>query len=226
MNNVYVDKDINVYFSNIYQYIATNLALSGAIAYFIAKTDVISYMLSNTLAYWLILFSPLLISIYLQSNLRNLSLNTAQILYWLYGASIGASMSTIFLRYTTESIFTCFFITSSIFLVASIYGRTTSRNLSSLSSTLSIALLALIAASVINIFINSSLTQHMISYAAILIFSTYIAVENQQILSLYYTRESDAMIEKISIIAALNLYISFINIFISLLHLLGDDRRK
>jgi FtsH-binding integral membrane protein len=138
---------------------------------------------------------------------------------------VGASLSSIFVVYSMENIFRCFFMASAVFLSASIYGRVTSKDLSSMRSTLIVAMWGVLFTSLFNMFMRSSGMQYIISILIIGIFSGFIAYDMQQLLGMYFRRESEEVVEKISIMGALHLFISIINIFVALLYLF-DNRRK
>ena len=225
MEKVYVDKGLRTYFMNIYQYIATNLALAGAIAFAIASSATMFNLIVTTPLFYVVLFAPLGIVWYMGSNIHHISVNKAQTLYWLYGASIGASLSSIFIVYSMDSIVRCFFMAAAVFMAAAMYGRFTSKDLSSMRSTLMVALFGIIGVSIVNMFLHSSGLQYLLSIAIVIIFSAYIAYDMQQLLAIYFTRQSDEMSEKASIMGALHLFISMLNIFLALLHLFGNRRK-
>lgn len=226
MERVYVDKGLKSYFMNIYQYIAVNLALAGAVAFAVASNVTMFNLIVGTPLFYVVLFAPLAIVWYMGSNLQRISVARAQGLYWAYGASVGASISSIFMVYSMESIVRCFFMAAGVFMAAAIYGRFTSRDLSSMRSTLMIALFGIIGVSFVNMFMNSSSLQYLLSIAIVVVFSGYIAYDMQQLLAIYFTRQSDNDVEKISIMGALHLFIAMINIFLALLQLFGDRRRR
>ncbi len=224
MEKVYVDKGLRTYFTNIYQYIATNLALAGAVAFAVASSSTMFNLIVATPLRYVVFLAPLFIVIYMGSKVESISAGKMQMLYWIYGASIGASLSSIFIVYSMDSIVRCFFMAAGVFMVAALYGRTTSKDLSSMRSTLMIALFGIIGVSLVNMFLHSSSLQYLLSIVIVVVFSGYIAYDMQQLLSIYFTRQSDEMIEKISITGALHLFIAIVNIFIALLQLFGRRR--
>jgi len=224
--NVYVDKGLRAYFVNIYQYIGLNLALSGAVAFFVSTNATLFHIIVGSPLFYVVMFAPIGIAWYMGSRMNEMSVGRMQVLFWIYGALIGASLSTIFVVYTSESIFKCFFMAAAIFCAASIYGKVTSRDLSSLSSTLMIAVMGIFAVSIVNFFMHSDFLQYLLSWAVIAVFSAYIAFDMQQLMAIYFTKQSSEAIEKISIMGALHLFIAVINIFIALLQLFGDRKRR
>lgn len=224
--HVYADKGLKSYFANIYQYLGINLALAGAVAFFVSSNSALFNFVIGTPFWYVVMFAPLGIAWYMSANMHSLSTGTMQVLYWVYGATIGASLSSIFVIYTTESIFKCFFIASAIFMIASIYGKTTSKDLSSMHSTLMVGLFGIVAVSIVNYFMHSAMIQYILSWAIVAVFTGYIAFDMQQLLAIYFTRQSDEMVQKISILGALHLFIAVVNIFIALLQLFGDRKRR
>lgn len=224
--NVYVDKGLRSYFVNIYQYIGLNLALSGAVAFFISTNEMLFNAIVRSPLFYVVMFAPMGIAWYMGSRMNQISVGKMQMLFWIYGATIGASLSMIFAIYTSESIFKCFFMAAGIFCAAAIYGKATSRDLSSLSSTLMVAIMGIFAVSILNFFMHSSFLQYLISWAVILVFTMYIAFDMQQLLAIYFTKQSSQALEKISIMGALHLFIAVINIFLALLQLFGDRKRR
>lgn len=223
---VYIDSGLKAYFLNIYQYVGLNLLLSGAVSYFVYSNGALFNFIMGTPFFYVVMFAPLLISLYIGNNLENLDVSTVQMFYWLYGVCIGASLSSIFIIYSYQSIFQCFLIAGAVFISAAVYGKLTKTDLSSMGSVLMIGLFGIIIASFFNFFMQSSFLQYIISFAVIGIFTGFIAFDMQNLTALYFTRQSRDMIEKISIIAALQLFLSFVNIFIALLQLFGDRRDR
>ncbi len=223
---VYVDHGLKAYFLNIYQYLGLNLLLSGAVSYFVYSNAFLFNFVVGTPFFYVLMFAPFFLSLYLSRNLQTLEVSTVQGLYWLYGVCIGAFLSVIFIIYSYESIFNCFFAAGAIFISAALYGKFTKKDLSSLSSVFQVAIFGILTVMLFNFFIQSSMLQHIISIAVILVFTALIAYDMQALTALYYARESDEMMEKISIIGALQLFISFINIFLSLLELFGNKKNR
>lgn len=225
IDKIYVDKGLKRYFMNIYQYIGVNLALAGAVAFAIASNSTLFSLIFGSPLMFVVMFAPVGIVLYMNAGFHSFSTNKLQSLFWLYGASIGASLSSIFIIYSMESIFRCFFMASAVFIGASIYGRITSNDLSSIRSTLIIALWGVFFTSLFNMLMQSSAIQYIISILMIVLFSGFIAYDMQQLLGIYFTRQSEEMIEKVSIMGALHLFISMINIFVAMLNLYGDRRK-
>jgi FtsH-binding integral membrane protein len=218
---------------------ASGLLLTGIVAFVIANTDLINafYPVVNTpygmtrtaspLAL-LSMFAPLAFVLVLSFGVNKLSRSTAQTLYWLFCAAMGASLCNIFLRYTGDSIARVFFISAGTFAAMSIYGYTTRSDLSRWGSFLMMGLIGVILASVVNIFIHSSGLQFVLSIAGVLVFTGLTAFDTQRIKATYlqyaYAEGTDGAAKR-SVYDALSLYLNFINLFLLLLQLFGNDRR-
>ncbi len=220
-NLVHSDSGLKRYFINIYHNVALGLGLMGAVAFVMHTFNL--YPVGGVGL--LITFLPLMISLGINMNIRNITSETAQLLYFAFSASLGMSLSHIFAIYTGESIFSAFMSTAVIFAVLAFYARTTDKDLTKIGNILHMSLWGLILVSIINIFIGSSLTSIVLSALSVIIFSGFIMYDHQVLSNLYYSKIDHESREKIAILGALSLLINFVNIFISLLRLFGDRRR-
>jgi hypothetical protein len=138
---------------------------------------------------------------------------------------MGISLSNLFLLYTGASIARVFFITAGLFGGMSLYGYTTKRDLTGMGSFLIMGVWGLLIASLVNIFMQSSMMQFAISVLSVLIFTGLTAYDTQKIKGMYYALAGTGeMAAKMAIMGALNLYMDFINIFIHLMRLMGERR--
>ena len=150
-------------------------------------------------------------------------MGAATVLFILYSALMGVTMSTIFMVYTMESIASTFFITAGTFLATSIVGYVTRIDLSRLGSILLMALIGLIIATVVNIFLASETLYWIISYAGVLIFVGLTAFDTQKIkMMLTSYGSTDEMGHKLALFGALTLYLDFVNLFLFLLRIFGN----
>jgi FtsH-binding integral membrane protein len=146
-------------------------------------------------------------------------------LFWVFSALMGVSLSSIFLIYTHTSIVRVFFITAASFGALSLYGYTTKRDLSGVGSFLIMGLFGIIIASLVNIFLASTMMQFIISLIGVLIFSGLTAYDTQRLKNDYiygYASQGGDIAERAAITGALSLYLNFINLFTFLLQLLGQ----
>lgn len=229
-DQVGVDQGLRSYMLRVYNYMGTGLALTGAVAFMVANTPALleifyartAYGVEPTILGYVAMFSPLAFVLVLSFGLNRMSAPTAQLVFWAFAGVMGLSMSHIFLTFTGTSIARVFFITSGMFLAMSLYGYTTKRDLSGMGSFLMMGLIGIIIASVVNMFIGSSMMQFIISVAGVLVFVGLTAYDTQGIKATYSAHDDGATAQKKAIHGALRLYLDFINLFMMLLHLFGN----
>jgi hypothetical protein len=154
-----------------------------------------------------------------------MSKGTAQALFWLFAAAMGASLSNIFLRYTGQSIATTFFVTSAMFAGISLYGYTTKADLTRMGSFMMMGLIGIVIASLVNIFLASSALAFAISIIGVIVFVGLTAWDTQRIKNDYLTyayAEGTEEAGKRSVMDALALYLNFVNLFQLLLSFMGQ----
>ena len=161
---------------------------------------------------------------FISFRINRLQPTTAFALFTVYAGLMGVSLASIFLAYTGVSITRVFFITSATFGAMSLYGYTTKRDLSGFGSFLFMGLIGLIIASLVNIWLASSMMQFVISAVGVLIFVGLTAYDTQQIKDMYDVNDDGTASGRKAIMGALRLYLDFLNLFIMLLHLFGDRR--
>ncbi len=231
-----LDAGLRAYMLRVYNWMASGLLLTGIIAYAIANTDLINVFYpvvmtpvgprhtASALA-MISIFAPLAFVLVLSLGVNRLSRSTAQMLYWLFCAAMGASLTNIFLIYTSESSVRVFFITAATFAAMSIYGYTTKADLTRFGSFLFMGLIGIIIAGLVNIFLASSALQFAISIIGVIVFTGLTAYDTQRIKASYiqyaYAEGTDAAAKR-SVYDALSLYLNFINLFMLLLQLLGN----
>ncbi len=155
----------------------------------------------------------------------NLEVQEARNKLYIFSGLMGLSLSTIFVFYTRQSIMEMFLTTSLTFGCMSLYGYTTKRDLTSLGSFLTMGIFGLCIASIINLFIRNTSFSLGMSYIGVVIFTLYTAFNVQNLKRLYnYMGINSENSERIAVLGALNLYITFINLFTTLLHLFGNRR--
>lgn len=230
---VEIDAGLREYMLSVYNYMASGLALTGIVAYFSANTPAIinmlyapgegGYLVPTGLAY-LVMFSPLAFVLALSFGINKMKASTAQAVFWGFAAIMGLSLANIFLLYTGASVARVFFITAGTFAGMSLYGYTTKRDLTGMGSFLMMGLIGLIIASVVNMFMQSSAMQFVISVLGVLIFVGLTAYDTQKIKSMYTQADGSEVMTKKTIMGALTLYLDFINLFIMLLRLFGERR--
>ncbi|MBI3440207.1 MAG: Bax inhibitor-1/YccA family protein [Proteobacteria bacterium] len=226
---------LRAYLLKIYNYMTGALILTGAIAFYSAKSEALlnaMYIMQGetitgmkSLA-WIVMFAPLGLVMFLSFGIQRMSLYTAQLSFWAYAALVGLSLSVIFLTFTGESIAQTLFITAGTFGGMSLYGYTTQRDLTGMGSFMFMGLIGLIIASMVNLFLKSPGLQFGLSVAGVIVFVGLTAFDTQKLKQLYVqTMGEGEGAEKIAIIGALTLYLDFINIFLNLLNFFGKRKR-
>jgi FtsH-binding integral membrane protein len=170
------------------------------------------------------MLAPFALVLVLSFGIHKMSMPAAQAVFWAYAALMGLSLSFIFQAYTGESIARTFFITAGTFGAMSLYGYTTKKDLAGWGSFLFMGLIGLIIASVVNIFLGSTMLQFVISAAGVLIFTGLTAYDTQRIKESYWEHDDATTAGKKAIFGALQLYLDFINLFIMLLRFFGSSR--
>lgn len=226
-----VDQGLRSYMLRVYNYMTTGLALTGVVAYLFSSTPALLQLLytptpggghSPTILAWAAMLSPLAFVMVLSFGINRMKASTAQLLFWLFASVMGMSMANIFLIFTGESIARVFFITAATFAGMSLYGYTTKRDLSGLGSFLMMGLIGIVIASIVNIFVGSTMMQFIISIVGVLVFVGLTAYDTQKIKEMYNELDGSEVAGKKAIMGALRLYLDFINLFMMLLHLFGN----
>lgn len=173
---------------------------------------------------WVVMLAPFGMVLFLSARIGSMSFSAAQLTFWIYASLMGLSLSNIFLVFTGQSIARLFFISASVFGAMSLYGYTTRKDLTALGSFLLMGVVGLFIASLVNLFLLSSAMQMMISAVGVLVFTGLTAYDTQQIKESYYEADSHELADKKAILGALQLYLDFVNLFLSLLYLFGECR--
>ena len=219
-----IDVGLRRYMLQVYNYMASGLALTGIVAYVVANTPALFNAIYGTPLMWVVFLAPLGFIFFLSAKMRTMSFATAQTVFWLFAGVMGLSLASIFVVYTQTSIARVFFITAGMFGAMSLYGYTTKKDLSGWGSLLFMGLFGIIIAMVVNIFLQSSALQFAISVIGVIVFTGLTAYDTQKIKEIYLVSDSEAVQGKKAIMGAVRLYLDFINLFIMLLHLLGSRR--
>lgn len=216
------DVGLRSYMLHVYNYMAAAMAVTGAVAYGVSKSETLMAAIFGTPLQWVVMLAPLGMVFFLSARIHKLQAMTAQTLFWVYAALMGLSLSFIFLVYTGASITQVFFVTAAAFASLSLYGYTTKKNLSGMGSFLMMGLVGIIIAMIVNIFLASPMIQFVISVVGVLIFAGLTAYDTQQIKNMYAESDGGEVMEKKAIMGALRLYLDFINMFLFLLQLFGN----
>lgn len=210
----------------VYTWMALALAITGVTAYGVAiSPNLISLIFGSRLLFCGLIVAELAMVIILSARLNKLSLTSATLLFVGYSVLNGVTMSSIFLVFTMSSIASTFFICAATFAAMSAYGAFTKSDLSSMGKLMFMALIGLIIATVVNIFVGSSTLDLIISYVGVLVFVGLTAWDTQKIkMMLSQADYMDESAQKIALIGALSLYLDFVNLFLYMLRIFGGRR--
>jgi len=225
--SVHFDAGLRHYMSAIYKNMAIGLLITGLIAMLVASSQTLMAMLFGTPLSWLVMLAPVGMALYLGFKFQEMTPSAVRNLFFAYSGAMGLSLAFIFLVYTGESISRIFFITASVFGAMSLYGYTTKSDLTRMGAFLFMALIGIMISSLVNIFLQSSGLNFVISIISVLVFTGLTAYDTQRLKDLYFQLSgSDEIAEKMSYYGALTLYMDFINLFLALLRLFGDRRSE
>ena len=219
-----IDQGLRDYMMKVYNYMTSGLAISGLVAWGFSQSPTLMGAIYGTALQWVVMLAPLGFIFFLGARLQKMSTSAAQMTFWAFAAVMGISLSYIFIVFTGVSIVRVFLITSCTFAAMIIYGYATKRDLTKFGSFLIMGLIGIIIASIVNIFLQSSAMQFVISCVGVLVFVGLTAYDTQRIKSTYYQVAGTAFAGKAAIMGALTLYLDFINLFIMLMQLFGQRR--
>ena len=210
----------------VYTWMTLALVLTGLTAYGVATSPGIMMALySNSALMWGLVIAEFALVIGISAAINRLSLATATLMFVAYSVITGAMLSSIFMIYTAASIASVFFITAATFAVMALIGYTTKTDLTSVGKLLFMALIGLVIATIVNMFIGSSTMTMICSYVGVLIFVGLTAYDSQKIKNmLMQAPDAGESSQKLALLGALTLYLDFINLFIYLLRIFGDRR--
>ena len=210
--------EINSAMIRVYQNMMLAIIVSMLTSFVVSTVPALMAVLFGTPLKWLVMLAPLGFILFFSFKIETLSKETATTLLYVFAALMGLSFSGIFIVYTSASIFMAFMGAAILFGCMTFYGYFTKRSLESFGQFLIIGLIAIVIASIVNIFVGSSVMTTVISALAILIFLGLTAYDTQRIREMVsYDNAGNA-----EVAGALSLYLSFINIFLNLLQLFGN----
>jgi len=217
---------INEFIRSVYNWMAVGLGITGLVAFYVSRNEpLLKIIFGNQLLFFGLIIGQLILVFTLSSRVHKMQAATATGLFVLYAGLNGVVFSSIFLIYTQSSITSTFFICAATFIACSIFGMTTKRDLTSLGGFMFMGLIGIIIASVVNLFIHSSVMSMIISYIGVLVFVGLTAYDTQKIKNMAFSQPSglDAgAVRKGAILGALSLYLDFINLFLMLLRIMGN----
>lgn len=229
------DAGLRAYMLSVYNYMASAVLLTGIIAMAIANTSAIEllvnvvqtprgYAVQPTMLGFIAMLAPLGFGLPLSFSRGRMQLSTLQFLFWGYAVTLGISFSTLFIAFTGESIAAAFFAAAAGFAGLSLVGYTTKRDLMPFGTFLTVGVFGLIGAMIVNMFIGSQTMDLVISVIGVGIFAGLAAFHTQAIKLIYDDVAGTEMEGKVAVMGAFRLYVTFVNLFLFLLRLMGSSR--
>jgi FtsH-binding integral membrane protein len=219
-----IDVGLRQYMLTVYNYMTGGLVVTGLVAYFVAQSPTLLGAIYGTPLRWVVMLAPVGFAMLFGFRIQAMRASSAQMLYWVFAAVMGLSLSFIFIAYTNMSVARVFFITAGTFAGMSLYGYTTKRDLAGVGSFMFMGLIGVIIASLVNLFLQSSALMFAISVIGVAVFVGLTAWDTQRIKEMYAAGDSAEMGTKKAILGAFQLYLDFINLFVMLLQLMGNRR--
>ncbi|MEZ4776446.1 MAG: Bax inhibitor-1/YccA family protein [Bacteroidia bacterium] len=217
--------EANAFLRQVFVTMSLGLLITGMAAWYVAQSPaLISFFLTGIMK-WIVMFAPLGFVLFLSARIHKMSFTAASLTFATYSLVTGISLSFIFLVFNIGVISQTFFITAGTFGAMAIIGLTTKVDLSKYSTILYMALIGIIIASVVNLFLGSSMFDFIISVAGVVIFCGLTAYDTQKLMEIgmHADPESEST-KKIALMGALTLYLDFINLFLFLLRIFGGNR--
>lgn len=217
-----------IFLAKVFNWMAIGLGITAIVAFLVANSaSAQNLIFGNKLFFYGLIFGELGMVIYLSTRIKQMSATRATSLFVIYSALNGATLSAILLIYTATSVASAFVVAAGMFGAMAIYGTVTKKDLTSMGSFMFMGLIGMIIASVVNIFMGSALVSWVVSAIGVIVFTGLTAYDVQKI-SRYGSSGimdgGETAIKKGAIMGALTLYLDFINLFLSLLRLMGDRR--
>ncbi len=213
------------FITKVYRWMTLALVISGFTALYAASSQtLISFIFGSKFVFYGLLVAELALVFVLSAALHKMSVGLGVFFFILYSVINGLTISSIFIIFEIRSIFIVFFISAAMFAGMSIYGAKTKQNLMSAGRYLMMALIGLIIASLVNLLLKSSMLEWIISLISVAVFTGLTAYDTQKIFKIARNSDDSEIFQKAAIMGALELYLDFINIFLSLLNLFGKRK--
>ncbi len=216
------DQGLRSYMLGIYNYMASAVALSGMVALLVAGSPMLTQAIFGTPLKWVVMLAPIGFVMLMSFRFEKMSKPALMACFWVFAVLMGASLASILLVFTGASVARAFFVAAAMFAGISIYGYTTKADLSKMGTFLIMGLIGVIIAGLVNIFLQSSMMQFIISVASVIVFTGLTAWDTQRLKDTYGETYGTEMQDKVAIMGALSLYLNFVNIFQALVSLFGD----
>lgn len=214
------------FLQRVYLFMSLGLATTGLVALAIVSSPAaLTFIFGNPLVFYGLMIAELLLVMAFAPVAARVSAGAASAMFFGYAALSGVTFSVIFLRYTAGSIGSTFVITGGMFAALSAYGATTKRDLTSLGSFCFMGLIGLVLASIVNIFLGSTMLYWLTTFVGVIVFTGLVAYDTAKLKELGATLDGRDAVTKGALQGALILYLDFINLFLMLLRVLGGRRR-
>jgi FtsH-binding integral membrane protein len=227
--NAHLDIGLRKYMLGVYNHMTIGLAITGLVALAASWAAIQNGQLTGfgqaiyvSPFKWVVMLAPIGMVFLFAAKINTMAASTAQVVFWVFAGLMGLSLSSIFLVYTGASITRVFFITAGMFAGMSLFGYTTKKDLTGMASFLYMGVIGILIASVVNIFLASTMLHFIISVVGVLVFAGLTAYDTQSIKNSYWEGDDSETKSKKSIHGALKLYLDFINMFIMMLSLFGN----
>lgn len=220
---------VKTFMANVFSWMFAGLAITTVAAYYFASDMSLMSTLANekglTILGYVVMFAPLIFVLLIGAGMNRFSYSVVLTLFLAFATIMGISLSFVLLTYTATSIYTTFASAAVMFGVMAVMGYTTSTDLTRMGNLLMMALIGIVVASLINFFMQSSTMSYIISFIGVIVFTGLTAYDVQKLKRIGEGAEYGAeSTKKLVIMGALNLYLDFINLFLSLLRIFGDRR--
>ena len=213
------------FLTKVYGWMSLALLLSGITAFIVATSPfLINLVFGNKIGFPLLAIGEIVLVWWLSASIRKISTMAASIAFLAYSIINGATLASIFYVFSLNSIIVVFLVSALMFIGMSLYGVFSKSDIMSFGRYFSMAIIGLIVASVINIFLKSSGFNWVISIVTVVIFTGLTAYDTRKMILVSQQADGSDMFQKASIIGALELYLDFINIFLALLRIFGKSR--
>lgn len=209
--------------SKVFLWMTIALGITGLTSMLVYNSSFVFTLMQNPMLMWGLVIAELIMVIALSAAINKISFTAATLMFIIYSILNGVMLSSIFLIYTQASISLAFFVTAGTFGAMALWGYTTRRDLSKMGSILFMALIGLIIATIVNIFLKSSAIYWITTYAGVLIFTGLTAWDVQKIKRMLSTADKvNDTTKKVALLGALSLYLDFINLFLYILRIFGN----
>ena len=220
------NRAVTSFFNVVYAWMAVGIALTAAVGWMVSQnTEIMKVVYGSRAGYLIFGLAAFGIAMFVQTQATKISANVSTVLFLAYAGILGMLLSGIFIIYPSKTLFSAFLLTGGVFGGMSVYGFVTKRDLSRMGSILIMCFWGLFLASIVNLFVASGAMSWLITYGILAVFIGITAYQTQMLKEVAQQVAGDqVMAPRMAIFGALVLYIAFINIFLSILRILGDRK--